>query len=143
MHLIMATDYAIRAMLYLALTDRMASASEISEKVKIPKQYLVTMSKKLKEANLMNANGGHTGGYYLARPPEEITLLDIISVTENASKILPCMEAESRCGYGEPESCSICKCLSSLQGEIDGFFAATTLRELADLTLGGKPAVIK
>ena len=132
MHMIMATDYAIRVMLYLTVTQRMATSSEISQKAKIPKQYLITMSKKLKDANLLVSYGGHTGGFLLARRPEEITLLDIVRVTENTSRMLPCMEADSDCGFCEPDGCAICKCLSRLQGDMDGYLKKTTLRELAD-----------
>ena len=55
--------------------------------MKIPKQYLVTTSRKLKAADLIAAVPGVSGGYFLARPPEEITLLDIIKATEGQSSL--------------------------------------------------------
>lgn len=130
MQLILATDYAIRALLYLAQVERMAPVSEVSEKMKIPKQYLVTMSRRLKSAGLIDTERGQTGGYYLARAPEEISLLDIIRVTEGTIKLNRCLEHDKYCSRYDTENCPVREVYEKLQFSVEDLLGKTTLADL-------------
>ena len=130
MQLILATDYAIRALLYLALVDRMAPVSEVSEKMKIPKQYLVTMSRRLKNAGLIGTDRGQAGGYYLGRTPEEISLLDIIRVTEGTIKLNRCLEHDKYCSRYATENCPVREVYEQLQNSVEELLGNTTLAHL-------------
>jgi Rrf2 family nitric oxide-sensitive transcriptional repressor len=76
------TDYAIRAMVYLAEEKRMVTGVEIANKMQIPPAYLVTIMKSLREAHFVTVKRGSVGGYMLAKPLSEISLWDIITVME-------------------------------------------------------------
>lgn len=130
MQLNMATDYAIRSLLYLTCIGRMAPASEVADQMCIPKQYLVTMSRKLKEAGLIDASSGVYGGYYLARSAEEITLLDIIRVTEGTTRINRCAQSKACCGLLDPADCPVCDVYEQLHQTVDELFAGVTLADL-------------
>lgn len=130
MQLITATDYAIRSILYLALVERMATASEVAEKMQIPKQYLVTTSRKLKEAGLIAAAPGVSGGYFLARPPEQITLLDIIEVTEGTIRLNRCLEHDQYCSRFATEHCPVRQVYEGLQSTVEGLLGSVTIAEL-------------
>ena len=141
MQLNMASDYAVRALLYLAYVGRMAPASEVSEKVGIPKQYLVTMSRKLKNARLIDAApgaaGGYylarpAGGYYLARPAGEIAVLDIIRVTEGSMKFSRCTDYGKACVGCHEEKCPVRSLYEELQESVENLLGGVTLADLRD-----------
>jgi Rrf2 family protein len=76
-------DYAIRAAAELAAAgegpvkgERLASAQEI------PPKFLENIMLDLKHAGLVRSQRGAEGGYWLARPPQEITLADVIRAVE-------------------------------------------------------------
>ncbi|MGH3089857.1 MAG: RrF2 family transcriptional regulator [Rubrobacteraceae bacterium] len=79
-------DYALRAMAELAVEDGESSGTmrgaAISEAQGIPKKFLENILHDLRRAGLVRARRGAGGGYQLSRPPEEITLADVIRAVE-------------------------------------------------------------
>ncbi|MFQ5902065.1 MAG: RrF2 family transcriptional regulator, partial [Candidatus Binatia bacterium] len=55
---------------------------EIARRQKIPEEYLGQIMVLLKRANLVHGTRGPAGGYYLARPPESITVNDVLKILE-------------------------------------------------------------
>ena len=79
-------QYGLRAMIYLAKNsakDRVCSLKEISEKEKIPFDFLEKITKDLQVAGLIKAKKGSLGGYYLAQKSEKIYAGQIIEVLED------------------------------------------------------------
>ena len=78
-------DYASRALLSLALhTDGEGPTAvrDIAERTGLPQPYLEQILLALKGAGLVRSKRGVGGGYVLARPPEEITLSQIVSAVD-------------------------------------------------------------
>jgi Rrf2 family protein len=78
-------DYASRALLSLALhagQSTPTSVRDIAERTGLPQPYLEQILLALKGAGLVRSKRGVGGGYILARPPEEITLGQIISAVD-------------------------------------------------------------
>ena len=55
---------------------------EIARRQKIPEEYLGQIMVLLKRANLVHGTRGPGGGYYLARPPEGISVNEVLKVLE-------------------------------------------------------------
>jgi Rrf2 family protein len=55
---------------------------QIAGRHRIPSRFLVQILLQLKGAGLVSSTRGAAGGYRLARPPERITLWDVMSVIE-------------------------------------------------------------
>ncbi|MEV8628775.1 Rrf2 family transcriptional regulator [Streptomyces sp. NPDC051079] len=73
------TDYAIRAMAELAGDqDRPLKAEDIAGRQDIPVRFLFVVLSDLRQARLVSSVRGPDGGYALTRPPEEITVADVI-----------------------------------------------------------------
>ena len=86
-------DYACRALLELALKydgGLPVQVSEIAEKQKIPKKYLVQILVMLKSAGFVQSKRGVEGGYLLARPPAEITLGEVIRIVDGPLMPVKC-----------------------------------------------------
>lgn len=78
-------DYASRALLSLALHNSDAgptSVRDIAERTGLPQPYLEQILLALKGAGIVRSKRGVGGGYVLARPPEEITLGEIVSAVD-------------------------------------------------------------
>jgi Rrf2 family protein len=78
-------DYAVRAALELAASAQAGQpvkGERLAESQQIPLQFLEHILLELKHAQLIQARRGARGGYWLARPPEEITVADVIRAVE-------------------------------------------------------------
>jgi len=77
-------DYASRALLSLALhgAGQPTSVRDIAERTGLPQPYLEQILLALKGAGLVRSKRGVGGGYVLARPPEDITLGQIVSAVD-------------------------------------------------------------
>ena len=83
MQLNVTTDYAIRTVLYLGQCKKIASATEISNEMGIPRGYLEKVLSKLKKAEYISADLGARGGYRLNKTLKDITLGDVIRLMES------------------------------------------------------------
>ena len=76
-------DYAVRAAAELASAgEDPVKGEKIAEAQGIPLQFLEHILLELKHARLVRARRGARGGYWLAKPPEEIKLADVIRAVE-------------------------------------------------------------
>jgi Rrf2 family cysteine metabolism transcriptional repressor len=101
------TEYACIAVLELAARharEEPVRIREIAEAHGIPSRFLVQILLQLKSAGLVQSTRGAAGGYHLARDPDEITLLDVMTVvdgqlgqaTTNATRNTPTMRVLQR-----------------------------------------------
>jgi len=81
-------SYGMIAMGYIAKqTDgRCIPAEEISKEFDIPDAYLVKVMFRLTQAEILRSRHGPQGGYSLAKPAKEISLLEIIEAVEGSLK---------------------------------------------------------
>lgn len=82
MQLNIKTDYALRIILHLAETREIVNATELSKTLKIPRTYVPKVFKGLIESGIAASKEGIQGGYYLAKRPSEISLLDVFTSSE-------------------------------------------------------------
>jgi len=98
------TRYTIRALLHLS--DRRGEGpvqlSEIAEAQNIPPKFLTVMLSQMIRDGLVASRRGRDGGYWLARPPEEITYGEIVRLTRGSLALLPCA---SRLAYEQCKNC--------------------------------------
>jgi Rrf2 family protein len=80
-------EYAIKAMLDLSLRqpDGLVSIQEIAARQSIPQRYLEQVLLQLKRAALVESKRGATGGYHLAKPPDVITVGEVLRAVEGAT----------------------------------------------------------
>ncbi len=85
MKLSVKLDYACRALARMAIrlpSGELSRIEELAEVEAIPANYLVQILGELRNGGLIESRRGKQGGYLLARPPEAITLRDIISLVQ-------------------------------------------------------------
>jgi Rrf2 family protein len=75
-------DYAVRAAVELASVDGPVKGDAIAQAQQIPLKFLENILIEMRHAGLVRSQRGREGGYWLARPPEEITIADVVRAVE-------------------------------------------------------------
>ena len=75
-------DYAVRAAVELAAVGGLANAEQIAQAQEIPLNFLENILRDLRRAGIVESRRGQAGGYALARPPDEISIADVIRAVE-------------------------------------------------------------
>ena len=91
--------YGLRLMIDLALHEGEGTVRlrDIAERQEISGKYLWQVINPLKNAGLVSVNRGAHGGFALARPPEKITVYDIVSLLEGPMALVPCVRRRDDC----------------------------------------------
>lgn len=80
------TDYALRAAAELARAAAEGSGplkgGWISETQRIPRKFMENILLDLKRSGIVRTQRGASGGYWLALPPAEVSLADVIRAVE-------------------------------------------------------------
>jgi Rrf2 family protein len=75
-------DYAVRAALELAAAGGPVKGDALSEAQGIPLKFLENILIELRHAGIVRSQRGPDGGYWLAKPAEEISVADVIRAVE-------------------------------------------------------------
>jgi Rrf2 family protein len=76
-------DYALRAVIELATAgDGPVKGERIAQAQEIPLKFLENILGDLRQAGIVRSQRGVEGGYWLARPPEEISVADVVRTIE-------------------------------------------------------------
>lgn len=92
MKLSVKVAYACRVLAQLARThgtDELAHIEELAQVEAVPANYLVQILSELRNGGLIISRRGKQGGYALAKPPEQVTLYDIVRLIEGEVLELP------------------------------------------------------
>jgi Rrf2 family protein len=122
-------DYAVRAAIALASADGngLLSTRRIAAEMQIPPRFLPQVMADLVRADLVVATTGRSGGYRLARPAVEISLLDVIRAAEHEHAVRTCILRGGPCN---PEGrCDVHDVFSDARDAL--------LRSLGEATLAG------
>lgn len=133
MQLTQAADYALRAVLYLVKrgSDEIVPAQMIAGHEQIPMRFLLKIMRVLIQAGIIKSHRGVEGGYSLARPPETVTLLDVVEAVEGPVMINRCLIAPEYCNKDATGYCEIHHALAKIQGQLIQELGRHNFRELA------------
>lgn len=122
--------YAVRAAMTLAShSDKPLSIKAISEMEGLSIKYLEQLFLKLRKAGLVRSVRGMHGGYFLSRPPDKISLGDVIrAVQSDGIYVAPCTRRKGKCV--RQKECRVTDYWCKLQELLDNFFNTTTLAGL-------------
>jgi Rrf2 family protein len=89
------TEYGLIAMVHLAAREgEFVSVREICERYPIPRRLVAEVLKELGRASLVESQRGATGGYALARAPEQIALSEVVAALEGPPGLTSCRTGE-------------------------------------------------
>ncbi|HXF70237.1 MAG TPA: Rrf2 family transcriptional regulator [Thermoflexus sp.] len=124
-------DYAMRVILDLAMlpSGMRARARDIARRQAIPYAFLQKIIRDLCAAGFIEASRGRRGGVRLARPPESITLLEVLEAMEGPIRLNRCSREPHLC----PRSsfCAIHPIWAQAQAYLEQLLGSTTFAEVA------------
>src|SRR5437870_2455425 len=87
MRLSSASVHAVKAVVYLARTPGRGGAPshEIAREYGLSEKFLLKVLGQLVRAGLVGSRKGPGGGYWLARGPADVTLLDVLEAVDDAA----------------------------------------------------------
>jgi Rrf2 family transcriptional regulator, cysteine metabolism repressor len=128
--------YGVRFMVGLAQGWGRGSIllKDISRREGISEKYLSQIVIPLKASGLLTAQRGARGGYALARPPAEVTVLQIVEAIEGPLVPVPCT-AEASADCEQPcermGECAASTVWMKLKIDIEASLSSRTLADLA------------
>lgn len=114
--------FALHGLAYLAKSDSAEPMpfprlfeylTSWSDRLPLSRGYVGKIFQDLAKAGLVRSVPGRSGGYRLARPPSEVTALDVVRAVDGLPLEDGCLLAEGTCGV--TGSCGIVKVLDSAQ----------------------------
>lgn len=98
------SQYAISAVIALSKQpeNKRVSASDLAKPLNCPAAYLSQILSKLKPAGIIKSQRGLNGGVYLARPPQKISLMEVITAIDGEDFFTQCFLGIEGCGHIEP-----------------------------------------
>lgn len=123
--------YAVTAVLDLSFhqTEGPVSLADISERQNISLSYLEQLFARLRRNNIVSSTRGPGGGYSLSRPPEDISMAEIILAVDESYDATNCAEDSSGCA-GSGTRCLTHDLWHELSQEIHKFLNGISLAEM-------------
>lgn len=135
-----AGEYGVLGL--LALADRkvgqVVMLEELSRTESISKSFLAKIFQSLVRAGLVRSVRGLGGGFVLARPPAEISVLQIIEAVEGPISFRRCQEDGTGCVRSN--GCPLCGVFDEAQYRVRELFSHTTLVDLMKHSARPAPA---
>jgi Rrf2 family transcriptional regulator, iron-sulfur cluster assembly transcription factor len=123
------TRYGVRALFDIAFHNQGAptQARDIARRQEVPLRYLEQIFQELRRANLVEAKRGPRGGYSLARPPEKITLGDVVRAVQGPIELLAADDEAADANRPKAVTASIWR---ELALKVGACFDGVTIRDL-------------
>ncbi len=124
-------DYGIRSVLYLARQPfkKVSFVNEISEDYKIPRSFLAKILQKLVKAKVVRSYRGVKGGFSLAKPPREISILEVLEAVEGKLQVNLCIADRKKCGFSK--HCPVSSVWQTVQSRVVDVLKKSNFEELA------------
>src|SRR3954454_9813141 len=125
-------DYGLIAVKHLAThrNGHACSANEISEEYGISTTLMAKVLQKLARNGLVAATHGSSGGYQLAKSPENISALDVISAIDGPVLITSCVTSHGNCDA--TDKCPVREPLRRVNESIMQVLSTVTISQMSE-----------
>ncbi|WP_313609296.1 Rrf2 family transcriptional regulator [Rhizobium sp.] len=140
-----SVEYGLHTLLWLiAEHPKRASSRDLAEMQGVPAAMLAKIMPRLEKAGIVTSSDGITGGYELAKPPEDISVLEVVDAIEGDRRLFDCKEVRRGCVLfgGTPPPWSVdgvCRIHAVMLRAERRMRSELDKTSLADLAQGGRP----
>ena len=121
-------EYALRAAVFLADQDAAPSTTEqIAKATHVPPAYLSKVLQGLARGGIVTSHRGLHGGFLLARPAEQITILEVVNAVDPIRRIRECPLGFASHGVN---LCPLHRRLDEALAGVEKAFGESTLAEV-------------
>ena len=132
-------EYALHSLLILASRKDPVSVRDLATYQQLPERFLAKIFSRLKAARIVLGTEGISGGFTLARPADQIPVLQVLEAVDPERALFACAEIRQNCALFEerpPEwavsgSCRIHAFMQDAEQKLKAILASRTLADLA------------
>jgi len=126
------SDYAIRALICIASSSgRASTAATIAREEDISWMFLRRLLQRLAVVGILTSQKGRSGGFSLSRPPDKITLVDVITAFQGRIELSECLVRGKPCC--RRRTCPVRRRLRALERTLRSELAKIDIAMLADV----------
>lgn len=128
-------ELGLQAVLFLSIKKekRIFTASEVSKELKVPKEYVSKVMQILTDSGIIGSKKGKNGGFYLAKSPSNIKLIDIVQTIDGLELFSNCVLGFPGCSSDHP--CPVHDKWGKLRDDAYKMLSTETLEQLKEKTL--------
>lgn len=128
-------EYGLQAVLFLASTETgtVIPAETISDKLKIPREFVSKILQSLRESGIISSVKGKSGGFSLAKSPGNIKLIDVVEAIDGLEMFNNCVLGFPECSPNHP--CPVHDTWGILRSQAFEMLSNETLDRLKNKTL--------
>lgn len=125
-------ELALQAVLFLSAKgpNQLFNAAQIAKKLKAPKEFVAKILQTLTNNQIVGSKKGKFGGFYLAKDPNEIRLIDIVIAIDGLEIFHKCVLGFRGCSFEEP--CPVHEKWGELRDKTYKMLSEQTLGDLRD-----------
>ena len=127
-------QYAIKSLSYLSERYEQGPVliGEIAEAQQIPLKFLERILLDLNKAGVLNSKKGKGGGYFLAGPPESVSLARVIRVVDGPIALIPCVSLHfyRKCEDCDEQTCRMNVVFADVRDAVLSVLENRTLKDI-------------
>jgi Rrf2 family protein len=133
-------EYASRAMLELSLNYQKGPLHirEVSKAQHIPERFLEQILLLLKRAGYLRSKKGQKGGYFLSKPPAEISVAEVIRVMDGPLAPIDCVSVTAHELCPMEDTCGLRWLWKDVRDSVARIMEKTTFEDLVNRTKSPK-----
>ncbi len=128
-------ELGLQAVLFLSIKKEkiIFNADEVSKELKVPKEYISKVLQILTKSGIIGSKKGKSGGFYLAKSPSGIKLIDIVEAIDGLDVFHSCVLGFPGCSSEKP--CPVHNKWGKLREEAYRMLSEETLEQLKEKTI--------
>ena len=129
-----ACELGLQAVLFLSIKKEkiIFSAEDVSKELKVPKEFVSKVLQILTASGIIGSKKGKSGGFYLAKRPSQIKLIEIVDAIDGLDVFKSCILGFPGCSIEKP--CPVHDKWGRLRDEAFKMLKDETLEQLKEKT---------
>ncbi len=130
-----ACELGLQAVLFLSIKKEklIFNAEDISKELKVPKEFVSKVLQILTSSGIVGSKKGKSGGFYLAKSPSQIKLIEIVEAIDGLDLFRSCVLGFPGCSTEKP--CPVHDKWGKLRDEAYKMLSDETLEQLKEKTV--------
>jgi Rrf2 family protein len=124
-----STDYAIRALIYMAADeDKIISTADLDRDLGLPRPFMRKTLQALQRAGYLSSVKGNKGGFRFEASPQEIRLIDLMTIFQGQISLGDCLFKKKLCDC--VSTCPLRKEIKGIEKSVLDRLKSVTLADL-------------
>ncbi|HET6860709.1 MAG TPA: Rrf2 family transcriptional regulator [Streptomyces sp.] len=129
-------EWGLHCCVVLTVSEEPVPAARLAELHDVSSSYLAKQLQALSRAGIIHSVQGKAGGYVLTRPPQDLTVLDVVQAVDGPGPAFVCTEIRQRGPLAAPPAactapCAIARAMAAAEDAWRSALAGVTIADLA------------